>query len=207
MIKLKQAVIVEGKYDKIKLASIIDAIIIQTDGFSIYKDKEKLDLIRTLAEKTGILILTDSDCAGFQIRSYLKGAVPNGTIFNAYIPDIFGKEKRKTAPSKEGKLGVEGVPKEVILAALQKAGITAELQDTKREVITKLDFYNDGLTGGENSSTLRRKLLQMLKLPERLTANSLIDVLNATISPQQYHELVSELNSTPLSQSIKEGRE
>ncbi len=198
MIKLTQTVIVEGKYDKIKLSSFLDAVIIETGGFAIYKDPEKLALIRALAKKTGILILTDSDRAGFQIRSYLKGAIPDGQVLHAYIPDVLGKERRKTAPSKEGKLGVEGIAKEHILTALKQAGVTASdrVQDEPR--ITKLDLYTDGLSGGQNSAALRHALLKQLNLPERLSANALVEVLNAFYTREQYKAIVRELCQTLL---------
>ena len=142
MIKIEQAIIVEGKYDKIKLSSIVNAVIIVTNGFGIFKDEEKLELIRYYARKTGIIILTDSDSAGFQIRNHIKGAVKNGKIYNVYIPDIMGKEKRKVKPSAEGKLGVEGVEKKIILKAFENAGITAsESSDNSIPEITKTDLY------------------------------------------------------------------
>jgi len=166
MIKLNQAVIVEGKYDKITLSSIIDAVIIVTNGFGIFKDKEKLELIKFYARTTGIIIMTDSDRAGFIIRNHIKGAVKNGKIKNVYIPDIFGKEKRKEKPSAEGKLGVEGMNKEIILRALEKAGITAdETQRDTDNLITKTDLFELGLSGGKDSSSRRRELLSYLKLP------------------------------------------
>lgn len=193
MIKLTQTVIVEGKYDKIKLSSFLDAVIIETGGFAIYKNPEKLALIRALAKQTGILILTDSDRAGFQIRSYLKGAIPDGQVLHAYIPDVLGKERRKTVPSKEGKLGVEGVAKESILFALKQAGVTACDRAQDEPKITKLDLYNDGLSGGQNSAPLRQALLQKLNLPERLSANALVEVLNAFYSVDQYKAMVREL--------------
>ncbi len=193
MIKLTQTVIVEGKYDKIKLSSFLDAVIIETGGFAIYKNPEKLALIRALAKQTGILILTDSDRAGFQIRSYLKGAIPDGQVLHAYIPDVLGKERRKTVPSKEGKLGVEGVAKESILFALKQAGVTACDRAQDEPKITKLDLYNDGLSGGQNSAAMRQALLQKLNLPERLSANALVEVLNAFYSVDQYKAMVREL--------------
>ena len=201
MITIKQAVIVEGKYDKIKLSSIIDAVIIETGGFSIYKHEEQLELIRTLAETTGILILTDSDRAGFQIRSFIKGAVHKGTVLHAYIPDVLGKEKRKTVSSKEGKLGVEGVSKQAILEALERAGVTAAESDSPREYITKAQLYADGLTGAPNSAELRRRLLKSLHLPERLSTSAMLDVINAAVPPQRYREAVALL------QSRKEGQD
>lgn len=193
MIRLKQAVIVEGKYDKIKLESIIDAVIIETNGYGIFKDKEKLALIRCYAKKTGIIIMTDSDSAGFKIRNYLKGAVPEGNIINVYIPDIFGKEKRKEKPSAEGKLGVEGVKKYVILQALEKAGVCAEKTDEKKDVITKYDLYEYGLSGRENSSQIRRQLLKRLDLPELLSVSAMLDVLNTITDRHELESILSEI--------------
>ncbi len=179
MIKLHEAVIVEGKYDKIRLSSLIDAVIIVTDGFGIFKDKEKLALIRYYAEKTGIVILTDSDSAGFIIRNHIKGAVRKGSIKNVYIPDIFGKEKRKIKPSAEGKLGVEGMDTKVLIEAFEKAGIrTGESIVEEHKKITKSDMFSLGLSGGKGSSDKRRMLLNYLKLPEMLSANSMLEVLN-----------------------------
>jgi ribonuclease M5 len=176
MIKIDEAVIVEGKYDKIKLSSVIDAVIIVTNGFSIFKDSEKLELIRYYAEKTGIIILTDSDSAGRKIRGYIKGAVGSGRVTNVYIPDIFGKEKRKTKPSAEGKLGVEGVDVKTILAAFEKAGVTAS-QNEMRSDITKYTLYELGLSGGKNSSELRERLQVSLGLPRLLSSSALVEVL------------------------------
>ncbi len=194
MIKLEQAVIVEGKYDKIKLSSIIDALIIPTNGFNIFKDTERLELIRHYAKTSGIIIMTDSDSAGFTIRNHIKGAIKNGKIINVYIPDIFGKEKRKVKPSAEGKLGVEGVDKEIILAALKKAGVTAVGTDEadKKPKITKTDLYMLGLSGGQNSSERRKKLLRYLKLPQLLSTNSMLEVLNTMLSIQELEEIVNK---------------
>ena len=161
MIKIDEAIIVEGKYDKIKLSSIVDAVIIITNGFGIFKDTEKLELIRYYARKTGIIILTDSDAAGRKIRGYIKGAVGDGKITNVYIPDVFGKEKRKVKPSAEGKLGVEGMDPKVLLEAFGKSGITAS-EGGKRSDITKLTLYELGLSGGENSRELREKMLKQM---------------------------------------------
>ena len=196
MIKIDRAVIVEGRYDKIKLSSILDAVIIETEGFGIFNNKEKQELIRKLADTKGILILTDSDSAGFKIRSFIKGIVPAEQIKHAYIPDIFGKEKRKTEPSKEGKLGVEGIKKELILEALEKAGVFCEETNTeeKRE-ITKLDLYEDGLSGRENSDELRKKLLFHLGLPERLTANALVQILNTFLTYDEYKKAIEEIKN------------
>lgn len=178
MIKLKQAVIVEGKYDKIKLSRIIDAPIIQTDGFGIFKDKELQSLIRILAKTNGIVVLTDSDSAGFKIRSFIGSTVAQQDIIHAYIPDIFGKERRKTEPSKEGKLGVEGVPEKVIMQALENAGVFCEEKPGDKRMITKLDLYEYGFAGRADSAVKRRELLKYYSLPSRLSANALVKVLN-----------------------------
>ncbi len=193
MIKIKQAVIVEGKYDKIKLSGIIDAPIIQTDGFGIFRDKELQQLIRMLAEKRGILVLTDSDSAGFKIRSFIGSTVDPKTIKHAYIPDIFGKEKRKTEPSKEGKLGVEGVSQEIIMQALANAGVLYEDSTEPERPITKTDLYNAGLTGGENSSEKRAALLRYYALPSRLSANSLVKVLNCITTYERFIQDLTEI--------------
>ena len=187
MIKLEQAVIVEGKYDKIKLTSIIDGVIIVTNGFGIFKDKEKLELIRYYAEKTGIIILTDSDNAGRKIRGYIKGAIKKGSIVNVHIPDIFGKEKRKTKPSAEGKLGVEGIDAKILREAFSKAGITATERIAPRD-ITKLTMFELGLSGGNESSILRKKLQSRLGLPSMLSAGALLEVLNTMMTAEELAE-------------------
>lgn len=186
MIKIKQAVIVEGKYDKIKLESIIDALIITTDGFEIFKDSEKMSMIRRLSETNGILIMTDSDVAGFKIRSYISGCVDTKKIFHAYIPDILGKEPRKEKGSKEGKLGVEGIPSRLIVEALERAGVICEETERKQGFMTKYRLYEDGITGGENSALVRKALIKNLGLPERLSANSLVRVINESFSEEEY---------------------
>lgn len=152
MIKINQAVVVEGRYDKIKLSSILDTVIIETNGFGIFKDKEKQALIRLLAEKRGIIVLTDSDGAGFKIRSFISGIVPPDRVTHVYTPDIFGKERRKERPSKEGKLGVEGIETRILLEALKKSGVTVEegeKEEAPKRLITSADFYEDGLSGGK----------------------------------------------------------
>lgn len=184
MIKIKQAIIVEGKYDKITLSSLVDAVIISTNGFSIYKDEEKKALIQALAEKTGIVILTDSDSAGFQIRSHLRNIVKKGEIINVYIPDIFGKERRKAKPSKQGKLGVEGMSQNVLLEAFQKAGVFADEAAPKRELITKADLMNMGLIGCDNAAEKRAAFQKKLGLPELLSANMLIEILNVMFTKE-----------------------
>ena len=193
MIKIKQAVIVEGKYDKIKLSGIIDAPIIQTDGFGIFKDKELQLMIRKLAEKRGILVLTDSDSAGFKIRSFIGSTVEQKQIFHAYIPDVFGKESRKTEPSKEGKIGVEGMPEQIIIQALSNAGILCETAEEPARPITKLDLYEFGFTGGKDSAKKRAALLKYYSFPERLSANSLIKVLNCITTYERFVEDVKEI--------------
>lgn len=194
-LKIKEAIIVEGKYDKIKLSSLIDGTIIETNGFQIFKDKKQMAMIRRLAETRGILVLTDSDAAGFVIRNYLTGAIPKEQIRHAYVPDIFGKERRKDQPSKEGKLGVEGIPKDVLLEALQRAGVLCDEFDSEEEkrLITKTDLFEAGLSGGENSAQKRKKLLQMLDLPEHLAPNSLVKVLNSLMDYERFCKIVEKL--------------
>lgn len=192
MIKIDEAIIVEGKYDKIKLSSIVDAVIITTNGFGIFKDEEKLELIRYYAQKTGVIILTDSDAAGRKIRGYIKGAVGEGRIINVYIPDIFGKEKRKTKPSAEGKLGVEGIDVRILLSAFSKAGITSS-ERKQRSDITKLTLYEYGLSGGENSSALREKLQLRLGLPRQLSAGALTEILGTMMSSEELRSLINEI--------------
>ena len=191
MIKVDQIVIVEGKYDKIKLSSIIDGIIIETEGFGIFKDKEKQKLIRKLAEKKGIVILTDSDSAGFVIRNFITSIVPNEYITNVYIPDIFGKEKRKESYSKEGKLGVEGVPAEIISEAFAKAGIGVAASEANNKEITLNDFYDDKLTGAPDSKERRKKLLRQLDLPERMSTKAMLEIFNLFLTYDEYKKLVT----------------
>lgn len=192
-IKLTEAVIVEGKYDKIKLSNILDAFIIETNGFAIFKDKSKLSFIKKLAKERGIIILTDSDHAGFMIRNYISSGVPKEQIKNVYIPDIFGKEKRKDTPSKEGKLGVEGMTKEVILASLEKAGVssTSSVCDNP---ITTVDFYDLGLTGGANSKAKRKAVCKALDLPEFLSTSSLISCINNFMTKEEFFALCQNLD-------------
>ena len=191
MLKTDKVIVVEGKYDAIKLNNIIDATIFITEGFGVFKDNEKLTLLRRLAEKRGLVILTDPDSAGFLIRNYLKGAIPKEYITNVFIEDIYGKEKRKSKASKEGKLGVEGVPDQVITDALKRAGIGVDASDSseKRE-ITRVDFFNDGLMGGEGSSEKRDRLKKELGLPERLTTHMLLEVINMVSTYEEYKSIV-----------------
>ena len=195
MIKLTQTIIVEGKYDKIKLSSFIDANIIETNGFRIFADKEKMNMIRTLADKTGILILTDSDSAGFKIRNYLCGCIDKSKIKHIYIPEILGKEKRKSKPSKEGTLGVEGVSRQIIEDALKRAGVLDSDKSISKNSnpITKFNLYEDGLIGGENSAILREKLLQKLSFPKYISSNNLVATLNNIMNYDEYKEIITEL--------------
>lgn len=191
MIKIKQAIIVEGKYDKIRLSNIVDAVIIPTNGFSIYKDKETAELIKTLAKKTGIIILTDSDSAGLQIRNALRNIVREGEVINVYIPDVHGKERRKRVPSKQGLLGVEGISDNILLNAFEKAGVFAQKSAEHKEPITKADFVELGLSGGTNSAAVRTALQKRLGLPERLSANLLLEILNVMYSREEFFDIMS----------------
>lgn len=195
MIKLDRPVIVEGKYDIIKLSNIIDTLIIKTDGFGIFKDKEKQKLLRRLAGEKGIIVMTDSDSAGFLIRNFISSSVPADKITHVYIPDLCGKEKRKTEASKEGKLGVEGTPEAIIIEALEKAGVTCcESENAQRRLITNIDLYEWGLMGKENSKEKRTMLLKSLALPERMSTSSLIKILNTFVTYDEFLQKVKELN-------------
>lgn len=195
MLKIKEAIIVEGTYDKIKLGGIVDATIVTTDGFDIFKNCKKAELIKKLSEKNGIVVLTDSDRAGFQIRNYVKNIAVNGIVKHAYIPDIKGKEKRKDKPSKEGFLGVEGVSDDAIIRALADCGCTDDdAPKEKGRLIKKQDLFLDGLSGGAESADKRRKLTRMLKLPDRISANMLLDVLNQLYTFDEYKALIEKLS-------------
>ena len=189
MIKVGPVILVEGKYDKIKLSQIFDATILTTDGFGIFKQKDKLALLRRLAETRGLLIFTDPDGAGFVIRNYLKGAVPKEKLFHAYIPDLYGKEKRKAKGSKEGKLGVEGVPDDVIIRAVEASGALQKSAPAKNG-ITKADLYEMGLSGSAGSTQRRLRLLKELQLPQQLSSNALLDVLNCIIDLESLTAMV-----------------
>ena len=183
MVKIKEAIVVEGRYDKNTLAQIVDAPILETAGFGIFKDKQQLSLLRRVAESRGLIVFTDSDGAGFVIRNHLKSVIPGKFLKHAYIPDIYGKEKRKSAPGKEGKLGVEGMCPEIILEALRKAGATIEGEEASpRNQITKQDLMELGMSGGPDSSSRRLKLLKKLNLPERMSANAMLQALNLLYS-------------------------
>lgn len=195
MIKINEAVIVEGRYDKIRLSGVIDAVIIETEGFGIFKNREKQRLIKFLAEKKGIVILTDSDSAGFKIRSFIKSITKSENIKNAYIPDVYGKEKRKTEASKEGKIGVEGMDTETLLTALKRAGVCCEQNEKSgsRE-ITHTDFFLDKISGGENSAARRKALALSLDLPERISSSALLKIINSYMTYDEYKEAVAKLD-------------
>lgn len=195
MYKVSEVIVVEGRYDKNSLSQVVDAVIIETSGFGVFNDKEKQQLLRTLAEKRGLIVFTDSDGAGFVIRSFIKGYVPPQYVKHAYIPDIYGKERRKCKASKEGKLGVEGMTPEVIIESLRRAGATVdgEKYDTLQPV-TKADLYKMGLSGKPDSSRKRAMLLKKLDLPERLTADGLLQVINIIMTREEFLKLDKLLN-------------
>ena len=198
MISVKEVIVVEGRYDKNTLSQVFDAVIVETSGFGLFKDGEKLALLRRLAEKRGLVVLTDSDGAGFVIRNYIKGAIDPALVKMAYIPDVPGKERRKSSPSKEGKLGVEGMSAEVLIAALRRAGATlgGETATHRTGGITKATLYELGLSGRPDSARRRRELLRRLGLPEHLGANALLDVLNALYTSEELRALTA---AAPLS--------
>lgn len=188
MHSVREVIVVEGRYDKNTLSQVVDAVIIETSGFGIFNDAEKRKLLQTMAEARGLIVLTDSDGAGFVIRNYIKGCVDPKLVKHAYIPDIYGKERRKSAPSREGKLGVEGMKPQVLLDALIRAGATFDDEENKKTAprISKADMYARGLSGREGSAEKRASLIKQLGLPERLTADGLLDVLNATMSREEF---------------------
>ena len=195
MIKIREAIVVEGRYDKNTLSQIVDAPILETSGFGIMKDKAQLNLFRKVAKLRGLIVFTDSDGAGFVIRNFLKGAIPGDQLKHAYIPDIAGKERRKSAPGKEGKLGVEGMKPEVIVQALCRAGATVEGETSAHTLgsITKQDFMELGLSGGAGSLSLRRRLLKKLDLPEHMSSNALLQAVNLLMDLDSLKSLLKEL--------------
>lgn len=194
MLKTDYAVIVEGKYDKIKLDSLLDALIVSTEGFGIFSDKELQLFLRRLAETKGILVITDSDAAGFRIRSFIHNIAAKGTVIDAYIPDIIGKESRKEKPSKEGKLGVEGISAELILQAVERAGIGRVSDNEPCRQITNADLYEHGFTGTANAAERRRTLLQQAGLPARLSGANLLKTLNAFLSYEDFLVLAETID-------------
>lgn len=193
MVKIKEAILVEGRYDKNTLSQIVDAPILETAGFGIFKDKKQMDLLRRVAEKRGLIVFTDADGAGFVIRNHIKSVIPGKFLKHAYTPDVFGKERRKSAPGKEGKLGVEGMGRDVILEALRKAGATIEGEDVPQShQITKQDMMALGLSGGADASAKRLALLKKLGLPEHMSANALLQALNLLYSLEDLRALIQE---------------
>ena len=191
MIKISQAIVVEGRYDKNTLSQIVDAPIFETSGFHIMKDRAMQALLRKVAAERGLIVFTDSDGGGFVIRNFLKQIIPAQYLFHAYIPDIYGKEKRKSVPGKEGKLGLEGMSREVILAALEKCG--ANFRADNKPAITKQHLFTLGLSGRANSSLLRKQLLKKLELPEHMSANGMLQALDVLYSPEELEKIVKEL--------------
>ena len=196
MIQIKEAIVVEGRYDKNTLSQLVDTVILETNGFGIFKDKDQLALLRKIAQKRGLIILTDSDGAGFVIRNHLKGALPQNQVKHAYVPDLFGKEKRKKKAGKEGKLGVEGMRPEVLEKALRQAGATildGQTQTMSGPPLTKADLFAAGLSGGEGSKEKRQALLKKLDLPEHLTPNAMLPVLSALFDRESLLEEMRNL--------------
>ncbi len=192
MISVKEVIVVEGRYDKDTLSQVFDAVIVETSGFGVFKDREKLALLRRLAEARGLVILTDSDGAGLVIRNFLKGSIDPALVKMAYVPEIAGRERRKPRPSKEGVLGVEGMSPETLIEALRRAGATlgGQAPTHRSGDITKATLYELGLSGGPGSAKKRRELLRRLGLPEKLGANALLDVLNALYDAEELRAAV-----------------
>ena len=205
MISIKEAIIVEGNYDKIKLSQIFDTTIVVLDGYMIYKDKKRQNMIKMLADKCGVIVFTDSDMAGFRIRTFLKNILSGKNVKHAYIPDIYGKEKRKAKPSKEGMLGVEGMSDDIIIEAIEKAigknmrktddNDSATSKESLSKKVTKTDLFADGLSGGANSSDYRHALTTMLELPHRISPNMLLDVINRLYTYDEYKRMVDAIKA------------
>lgn len=194
MVKVQQAILVEGRYDKNTLSQIVDAPIFETSGFGIFKNKEQMALLCRVAERQGLIVFTDSDGAGFVIRNHIKSAIPGKYLLHAYIPDIPGKERRKAAPGKEGKLGVEGMTPEIILKALRDCGATMDgAAQEPRKAITKQDFMELGLSGGPGSSERRKALLKKLELPEHMSSNAMLQAVNLLYSPEEFEALAKTI--------------
>ena len=200
MRKIKEVIVVEGRYDKNALKQVVEATVIETHGFGVFNDRERLALLRRLAAEKGLILLTDSDGAGFVIRNFLKGAIPKSQLKQAYIPDVRGKERRKSTPGKEGKLGVEGMSPAVLLEALERAGATFEdgAAGGPSDSLTKADFYALGLSGGAGSAERRAVLLKRLGLPERMSANALLEAVNLLYSKEDFLEEFSRIKDFKL---------
>lgn len=191
MHSIKEVIVVEGRYDKNTLSQVVDAVILETSGFGIFNDVQKQKLLRKMAETRGLIVLTDSDGAGFMIRNFIKGCVDPKLVKHAYIPDIAGKERRKASPSKEGKLGVEGMRPQVLLNALRKAGATIDGTEAAEQTgrISKADMFAKGLSGKQGSTEKRAELIKAMDLPEHLSADALLDILNAVMSREEFYDL------------------
>lgn len=198
MLRIQEAIVVEGRYDKNTLSQLVDTLILTTEGFQVFKRKDRAELLRRVAEKRGLIVLTDSDGAGFLIRNHLKGILPRSQVKHCYIPDVNGKERRKRAPGKEGKLGVEGMSPQVLEEALRRCGATILGESPGKERtggdITALDLYQAGLSGRENSARLRRAFLKEHQLPEHLSAKALVQVLNTLMTRDEFYQSVRELD-------------
>ena len=193
---IREVIVVEGRYDKNAVKQVVDATVVETGGFGVFKDRERLALLRRLAAERGLILLTDSDGAGFVIRNFLKGAIPKSQLKQAYIPDVYGKERRKAAPGREGKLGVEGMSPQVLFTALERAGATFsdgdEAAEADRRPITKADLYELGHTGGADSAQRREALLKKLGLPERMTANAMLEAVNLLYTREEFWRAVDD---------------
>ena len=197
MNRIREVLVVEGRYDKIRLESVVDATIIPLDGFQVFHNREQIHLLRELAAARGLLVLTDSDTAGFVIRNYLNGVIPPQQIKHAYIPEIAGKERRKAVPGKEGLLGVEGMSRDILLDVLRRAGATFEEEVSSSPVcwMTKQRLYQDGLAGQENSAERRQALLRLWGFPEKISANRLVELINVSKSPQEYQTALQQIEN------------
>ena len=194
MVKIKEAIVVEGRYDKNTLSQIVDTTIFETHGFGIFKDKNQMHLLRQVAQKRGLIIFTDADGAGFVIRNHIKSAIPTQYLKHAYTPDIMGKERRKAAPGKEGKLGVEGMRPEIILNALRAAGATILGEESATAgCVSKQDMMRLGLSGGQDASAKRLLLIKKLGLPEHLSSNALLQAVNMLYTPEEFERIVEQL--------------
>lgn len=195
--RIRPAIVVEGKYDKIRLDAVVDAVILVTDGFQIYRRSDLLDLLRHYAETTGLVILTDADAAGFQIRGYIKGAIQKGKLYHVYIPGIHGKERRKRLASSEGLLGVEGMDNDTLLEALERAGVFEEAPPERENDITPALLYEYGLTGSPDCCARRRALLKAMRLPAHLSVRGLCEVLNTMTCAAELDAFLAEKEATP----------